>query len=416
MEDILSLRQGETPDQHLVRVCIAKRDKKVDLDWIEIRDHFDLSITPDQLRKEASGMKQAYEAFLEDIQSQGDNEAFLTREEYEKALNRIAKQEVKLQYERQKNNAMKNSLNKDIRVSARADLINEKVIKAIEDRPALIQPEKLPRKTEGVKNKKYIVTIADTHYGRGVEVLGLKGEVIAEYSTAVFEERMWDLYDQIADLVEEMKIDELIVLNLSDSIDGILRVSQLQTLEKGLVDSILDYSEFMSMWLNDLSALVSIDYHSVQGNHTEDRPLASQKNDFPLENHERLITKFIELQLVSNDRVTVHENKPFEYLEIFETKVLATHGQNERNLENSLKDYITFYNREIHMLITGHLHYANNKTIGFNGDQNIEFLQSPSICGIDDYSARLKKSALAGALLIQFTEGVGKTAVFDMKL
>lgn len=40
-----------------IRCCLAKRRKETDMDWIEIRDMLGLSITPDQLRKQAVGIE-----------------------------------------------------------------------------------------------------------------------------------------------------------------------------------------------------------------------------------------------------------------------------------------------------------------------------------------------------------------------
>ncbi len=51
-----------------------------------------------------------------------------------------------------------------------------------------------------------------------------------------------------------------------------------------------------------------------------------------------------------------------------------------------------------------------------DGLQNIEFYQHPSICGIDDYSIKLKKVAPAGATMMKIERGLGRTETFDFKL
>ena len=88
----------------------------------------------------------------------------------------------------------------------------------------------------------------------------------------------------------------------------------------------------------------------------------------------------------------------------------------KKNLEKSLKDYTQIYNKPIHILKTGHLHHHNNKTIGMDGLRNIEFIQSPALCGIDEYSVKLKKVANAGSLLTIFTDDYGKYCTYDIRL
>lgn len=68
------------------------------------------------------------------------------------------------------------------------------------------------------------------------------------------------------------------------------------------------------------------------------------------------------------------------------------------------------------MLLTGHLHNTNTKTVGMDGMQNIEYYQHPSICGIDDYSLKLKKTAPAGAVMMKIVRGLGRKEIFDIKL
>src|SRR5690606_30434328 len=95
-------------------------------------------------------------------------------------------------------------------------------------------------------------------------------------------------------------IDSITVLNLGDSTDGLLRFSQMKFLQLGIADQVMGFGEFMSEWLNKLSEYAKVDYYSLTANHTEIRPLNSQRGDFPEENVERLITWFIKERLRAN--------------------------------------------------------------------------------------------------------------------
>lgn len=60
MDVIIDLHrlENETDFEWKLRCCLAKKRKETDMDWIEIRDMLGLSITPDQLRKQAVGYEE----------------------------------------------------------------------------------------------------------------------------------------------------------------------------------------------------------------------------------------------------------------------------------------------------------------------------------------------------------------------
>jgi len=194
-----------------------------------------------------------------------------------------------------------------------------------------------------------------------------------------------------------------------------MQMNQLQVQPLGVADQVMQFAEFMSEWLNALSEYVSIDYRSVLGNHSENRYLNSSRGEFAQENMERLIVWYLKTRLCENTRIQVFDAKSIIYFDVLGTKILATHGQDEKNLESSIKDYMMIYNVNVHLFKTGHLHHLNNKVIGMNGLQNIEHMQSPSMCGINEYSMKLKKTANAGTLITIFEENYGKYNTYDIR-
>ena len=87
-------------------------------------------------------------------------------------------------------------------------------------------------------------------------------------------------------------------MQLGDAIDGLLRISQIRSLQMGVVDSIIEYSEFLATWLNELSKYIRIDYYQCGGNHDEIRILTGKKGDFPHENASKLILEFIKNEII----------------------------------------------------------------------------------------------------------------------
>lgn len=403
---ILQRKDEESDFDYKVRLCIAKLNKEIDFDWSELIDLLNLECSPDHLRK----LSYAYKEMSENLYSKQ-----LESVEDEELLDKLTQKKLELQKERVKLSAEKNEINKWIREQGRSELFYEKYLAALEKRGLPSVPSYIKPKV--IEDHDWTLNFADMHYGKDVKIYGLEDEVLAEYNTKIFERRMWDMLNEVVHKVEKENIQHLNIFNLADSIDGILRMSQLQSIQLGILDSAMGFADFMVVWLNELSKLnIHIDYYSTQGNHDEIRPLGSSKGDFPHENMAKIINWHLESMLTKNQYITIHKNKPLQYVDIVGTKVLATHGQDERNLENSIKEYSTTYNKKIHMLLTGHLHNTNTKTVGMDGMQNIEFYQHPSICGIDEYSMKLKKTAPAGAVMMKIVRDLGRVETYDIKL
>lgn len=334
----------------------------------------------------------------------------------EDTLDEYTIKKFELQKERNKLQAEKLEVNKWIREQARSENIYEKIGLAIAELQPVTVPEiNIRLDSDNKKTKTAVIDIADAHYGREGKIMGLHGDVIADYNIEIFERRMWMLLERTVEICEKEDISFVSVVNSGDVIDGLLRLSQLQFLQLGVVESTMGVAEFISQWLNKLSEHVEIDYYSLTGNHSEARFGNTKSGELKDENFEIFIPWFIKERLIGNKRVKVHDAKHIQLIDVLGTNILCVHGQDEKNLENSIKDYSMIYQTPIHILKTGHLHHTHNKTIGMAGAQNVEFMQAPSICGIDEYSMKLKKTANAGSMVTVFESGYGKVCSYDIR-
>lgn len=322
-------------------------------------------------------------------------------------LQEVRDNTIELKKERIKLQSEKIEYNKMLRVDSRSELLEEKILEAIEKRPTIIVPEIIIKPSE--QKRDYLLPIADTHYSAEFEIRGWFDEILNAYSPEIAQKRMWDILEEFVSYNDVEKINHVNLVNLGDSLDGILRMSQLQWIRLGNVDSAIEYAEFLSTWLNELSKYCIVDYSAVEGNHTELRLLNAKRGDFPHENMEKIVSHIVGCNLRGNKNVVINKCKTHMYFDILGTKVLAVHGHQEKNLERSLTDYPKMYGHNVDLLISGHLHHRNNKTIGMNGIKDIEFYQVPSIVGIDDFSMEIKKTSNAGADLMIITEQGSKT-------
>ena len=72
MEEILKRKNNETDFEYKVRLCIAKLNKEIDLDWIEIVDLLGLDCSSDHLRKLSYGYKEFEEHIVTKSLSKSD--------------------------------------------------------------------------------------------------------------------------------------------------------------------------------------------------------------------------------------------------------------------------------------------------------------------------------------------------------
>ena len=166
-----------------------KKNGSIDVDWVEILDEFNLDINAETLRKAGVGIKLADDANMFILDRSAD-------------LASIAGDYI----ERQKMRDLTRQVNDIYRSESRSELLRETIADAIENLPQIIIPNS-PISHSGEKT--IVVGIGDLHYGAKIKVEGLMGETINEYNSDIFEKRMWDLFNQIVEIIEEKHINDL---------------------------------------------------------------------------------------------------------------------------------------------------------------------------------------------------------------
>ncbi len=240
------------------------------------------------LLNQESGLNYSESKWLKDYAQYAKWKPYiLSKQASESELDKLTIKKLELQKERSKLSSEKSELNKWIREQARTENIYEKIEHAINN----LSPIQVPKFEVKESNNKRtaIIDIADSHFGSEGKILGFNNEVLAEYSVDIFKRRMWELLEHAIAIIEKEKLTHVTVLNLSDSVDGLIHMNQLQFQQLGVADQVMQFAEFMSEWLNALSEYVTIDYRSVLGNHSENRYLNSSRGEFAQENMERLI-------------------------------------------------------------------------------------------------------------------------------
>lgn len=322
-------------------------------------------------------------------------------------------EKVALHKERIKAQTERLETNRWLRELARDEMIAQSIVDAIKDIKPLNVPTYSPEPLVKYNDRTWALCISDQHYGVEFSIKGLYGEIINAYSPEIFEERMWELFDNVYDIIQKENISELNVYDLGDNIDGLLRVSQLWKLRYGVVESTIKYADFISRWLNELSRVVKIKFQMViDANHSQLRQLGQPKNTFKNDNMSKVIAAFIKERLKDNKNFTFVENETgmiFDSLSGY--SILGIHGES-KNMDDTLKNLERIYKTNINYLIAGHIHHSKHEEVG----QYVETLNIPSIIGIDDYSLSLLKASNASAKMFCFEENNGKKIEYTINL
>lgn len=326
-------------------------------------------------------------------------------------LQEITLAQRELEKERKKIQTEKLEYNKWLREEARDEMITEKICSSI----ATLPPVKVPEYIKPVhSNKSYLLALADCHYGIEFSIKDFFGNIINEYSPEIFEERMWDLYNQAIEIIHDRGIEELNVWELGDGIQGLLRLnSQLMQLRYGVIDSATRYGDFLAKWLNALSKHVRVKFQmTMDSNHNQLRLCGAPKNAFADENMSKVIMLMIKYQLADNPNVTIIENPTGMNFGMFSThQILGIHGE-VKDLGKALNDYSRAYDTPISYIIGAHIHHLTSKEMGINA----EALSIRSMIGVDPYGMSLLATSNAGASLYEFDQIKGLTCEHKLKV
>lgn len=296
----------------------------------------------------------------------------------------------------------------NLRNEARGEMFNEKILNAIKLLPRFeIKPFKPHYDSHGATG---VLCIADAHYGSEIELKSLFGEVVNVYNPEIFKARLCMLAKQMIEDYQKFQYDDLVIFDLGDAVENILRLSSLQKLQIGAIDASIEYAEIMSNWLvglrNELG--IPIRYMGCGGNHDMMRILSSKK-DFPEENLMKVIVALMKLRLQDCDGIEVADYGECQFDYICGENILAYHGDDAKSEQEEISFWENYQDIQIDILLMGHKHTKAEKTVGYGCVGDKEVIYVPSLVGADTFSKKIRKMSRAGAKFILFEEDIGKS-------
>lgn len=322
----------------------------------------------------------------------------------ENKLQEILIVKKELEKERKKIQTINLEYNQYVRDISRFELFNEKIKEAIDNMPALIFSNTIQDKFNSKQTA--VLCISDAHNGVEINMQTVFNEPINIYSPDILKKRLNKLADTvIKDYKNNFNYKKLIVFDLGDGIQNILRLSDIAKLKTGVIDSVLQYAEMISQFLNKIQneLNIQIEFSCLGGNHSELRLISTGRN-WESENLGKVIREFIALRLKDNQNIKVDPYSDFSFKQIEGINILAIHGNDSKKNINEISYWEQYHNITIDILLMGHFHHQEQISLGYSPTGDKEIIIVPSLIGIDEFSRKNRKLARAGAKFILFED------------
>ena len=401
MDKILQKLPEENESQYIWRVGQAKDSGLIDSTWEELTPILNMQceISEEDFRG-SSAWRKRYR-----VMQQAWDDVFSNNKFSDKHANDLDEKIYQIKKERYKLQATKIEIDRNSRQESRSELFYENIKDAIETLP---MPEIVANNIlYSICDKEYLLCLADIQAGAKFEI------PTNAYSLNICEERFNKLLDDVVNYIKLHDMTKINVVGLGDSVQGILRLTDLKLNETSVVEATIMVARMIACFLNQLTAYCYVEYfHVPTSNHSQTRPLGSKASELACEDMEYVIGNYISDMLRSNNRINVHMNNNYDYIEIpiFDFSIMALHGHTIKNLDTALKDLSVIHRKLIDYVIVGHWHHGKVIPGNEHDNHDTEVLMCPSFQGTDPYAFyKLGKSSKAACKMFVFDKKYGCT-------
>lgn len=383
----LKKEDNENTNEYIWRMCDYKDKGLLDLNWEQVGELINKELfgSDEELYRTSSAYRKPYQYakdFYDDVFKKrmysDDNEAIKKMDDLKRD---IQKERIKL-------NATKAEYNRNLRQQSRFELFYEDIRNNIDK----IDVPKFEPRGDKNGNVEFLLTIADIHCG---------ARFISEnnsYSLEICKLRFDILLDYMIKFVTEKKIPHIHILELGDSIQGLLRINDLKVNESSVVEATIFVAKLLSNFLNELSKYCDIDYyHCPTSNHSQMRVLNAKASELASEDIEYIIGNYIKDTLANNEAINVHTSFGKEYIDfqINNFNIIAMHGHQIKNVSDSLKDLSQLRRIFYDFVFLAHYHAGREIIVGEDYSYDTEVNICPSFVGSDPYSDSILKGSKA---------------------
>lgn len=241
----------------------------------------------------------------------------------------------------------------------------------------------------------YIFVTSDFHYNGDEELLGHFAQV----------------YAHIIQKQKEHGFKKIRLIELGDTIDGgSLRTSQLMAIKKGMVFQIMDVSKVYADMLHKLSETLQVEFYCVtSSNHTQLRPLGTNRNELVEEDLMHVMAEYIKAAFKGSERVSVHAADDFVIDVTKKHSMFVAHGHLIGNKKEGYLQELAYHRGlKIEYGLFGHFHHYREVTLYAGEDCNKKVFYAPTMSTVEsNYERDRNMSSQAGILMMVFNEKRG---------
>ena len=242
-------------------------------------------------------------------------------------------------------------------------------------------------------DKEAILCISDWHYG--IEINNYNNV----YNTNIARQRVTLLLAETLRFVKEYKIKRLHVVNLGDMIAG--RIHSQIKMESRIdsVTQIMEVSELIAEFLQDLSKVTQVEYYEVLDNHSRIEP--NIKESLELESLARITGFYLKQRMNNNPNVNINDNEfglDIASFNVLGHNVAGVHGNKDK--QKTVINSLTLYTKEFYdLILTAHMHH-------FSAEEQNETMRisNGSLMGTDSFAQKLRLNAKPSQTLIVCTK------------
>jgi hypothetical protein len=402
--NLLKRLENESDFEYGLRLIKAKCESEIDLDWQDLVELLKLDCHRDSLRKACNVTEfssyNVIKYFEDKINAMSSNASDESEEKV--LLKQLEAERIKIRTENLEKRKME-------RTESRRDLYYENIGHLVETLETPKLKPVFPLNEESV----HIMDFADVHYN--AEFVSITNS----YSREEAKDRFERLLGETIEYINENKINTLYVVNGGDSLQGMLRASDLKLNDLGVIDSLVEFQKIMASFLNELSAYCNIKYYHVNSaNHTELRLLNAKAGQMAVEDMEKIIVNYIDDILSNNDRVFINTEFVQDTIQFraLDFEFICMHGHQLKNIKNAVRDLSDKYDKPFDFLILGHYHSGVEMVVGERKGYAKEVLVCPSFVGTCPYADSLMVGGKSMVKIHRFVKGKGRRNTYNIVL
>ena len=365
-EDFCSLMSNE----------IKSRDH---LTWDDIRDIVNYLYNVDYTTSCYKSKFQRHKLCNELFGCLGDKESTSEKDAIDEKLLELAKTKVKLSDERTQLNAL-------IRKLAREETLKEIACD-------------VAKKMNGCKQLNYdckyveseregLLLIGDWHYGIVID------NMFNQYDTDIAKIRINDLLKHTIDICRQNNIHKVHVTNLGDMIAGGIHLPLRINSRIDVITQVLEVSELLAEFLNELSAYAKISYCSTLDNHSRVDP--NKSDSIELESLARITDWYLRSRL-SQITFTSKYIDDITEVNILGHNIAFIHGHKDKQ-PSMIKSLNNFSQKHYDLICSAHMHHFSA-----NEECGTFMIANGSLMGTDSHAYDLRLHSNPSQTFIEVT-------------